>query len=111
MKLILVSVTLTMSTVIFTSGPVAAQPCCGGMQLVQADPLGDKTGGAQAKPSRVKVIEWQKALKDRGYDPGRVDGSVGLKTRSAIGAFQKYQGLKPTGDCDIETARKLGVRP
>ena len=111
MKIPLVSSTLIVSTVIFTSLTVAAQPCCGGIWLVQSDPLGDKTGGAQLKPSKEKLMEWQKALREKGHHPGRVDGIVGQKTRSAIGDFQKYEGLKPTGDCDLETARRLGVRP
>ncbi len=47
--------------------------------------------------SGVSGTDVQKALKRAGYDPGLVDGRLGKKTRSAIKAFQKSQGLTADG--------------
>ncbi len=47
--------------------------------------------------SGVSGSDVQKALKRAGYDPGPVDGRLGKKTKSAIKAFQKNQGLTADG--------------
>ncbi len=47
--------------------------------------------------SGVSGTDVQKALKRAGYDPGPVDGRLGKKTKSAIKAFQKGQGLTADG--------------
>lgn len=39
-------------------------------------------------------------LSFRGFDPGPVDGMMGLRTRQAIAAFQKSRGLPATGAVD-----------
>jgi len=39
----------------------------------------------------------QLALKNAGFDPGSIDGKMGLKTRMAIRDFQKAKGLKIDG--------------
>ncbi|MCK9431517.1 MAG: peptidoglycan-binding domain-containing protein [Candidatus Omnitrophica bacterium] len=39
----------------------------------------------------------QTALKNAGYFEGKIDGKIGSKTRSAIKAFQKANGLKVDG--------------
>ncbi len=56
----------------------------------------------------VKKI--QEALKSKGNDPGAIDGHMGRKTRAALRAFQKSNGLKVTGSLDKETEDKLGVQ-
>jgi peptidoglycan hydrolase-like protein with peptidoglycan-binding domain len=56
---------------------------------------------------RVKAV--QQALKDKGYDPGAVDGVMGPRTRAALKDFQKKEGVKDTGRLDQETLAKLGV--
>jgi Putative peptidoglycan-binding domain-containing protein len=55
------------------------------------------------------VREVQQALKDKGNDPGAVDGKLGPKTKAAIRDFQKANDLKVTGRIDKETKSKLGV--
>jgi pentapeptide MXKDX repeat protein len=55
----------------------------------------------------VKAI--QQALKDKGHDPGAIDGVMGPKTSSALRDFQKKEGLTATGQIDQETLAKLGV--
>jgi hypothetical protein len=51
----------------------------------------------------------QQALKDKGHDPGPIDGKAGAKTEKALRAFQKQQSLPVTGRMDKETVHKLGV--
>ncbi|MAG98776.1 MAG: peptidoglycan-binding domain-containing protein [Alphaproteobacteria bacterium] len=55
----------------------------------------------------VKTV--QRALTDRGYDPGPVDGLMGSKTSSALKAFQKDQDLEAVGYIGPRTLRKLGL--
>jgi hypothetical protein len=50
----------------------------------------------------------QSALKDAGYDPGSIDGSLGRKTMAAVQAYQKEKGL-PSGELTLETLRSLKV--
>lgn len=52
----------------------------------------------------------QQALKDKGHDPGPIDGKMGPKTQAALKDFQKAQGLKETGRLDNETMAKLEVK-
>jgi peptidoglycan hydrolase-like protein with peptidoglycan-binding domain len=59
--------------------------------------------------NREQVKAAQQALKDKGHDPGAVDGMMGPKTRSALKEFQKKEGMKDTGRLDQETMTKLGV--
>jgi peptidoglycan hydrolase-like protein with peptidoglycan-binding domain len=62
-----------------------------------------RSGGAE----QVKAV--QQALKDKGMDPGEVDGKMGPKTQSALREYQKKEGLKESGRLDTETMAKLGV--
>jgi peptidoglycan hydrolase-like protein with peptidoglycan-binding domain len=63
-------------------------------------------GGGNAE--QVKAV--QQALKDKGHDPGDVDGKMGPKTQAALRDYQQKEGLKATGRLDTETAAKLGVQ-
>jgi hypothetical protein len=56
-----------------------------------------------------KVKEIQKALRNRGYDSGPVDGIMGEKTRQALRDFQKAKDFEATGRLDDQTAEALGV--
>lgn len=59
--------------------------------------------------SKEDAKKAQEALKNKGHDPGSIDGIIGPQTRQAIRAFQNANGLKETGRLDLETAKKLGV--
>jgi peptidoglycan hydrolase-like protein with peptidoglycan-binding domain len=52
----------------------------------------------------------QQALKDKGFDPGTVDGLNGPRTRSAVKAYQKQQNLETDGRLDDPTLASLGVQ-
>jgi peptidoglycan hydrolase-like protein with peptidoglycan-binding domain len=55
------------------------------------------------------VEEIQALLKIYGYNPGRVDGILGVRTRNAIERFQKDNDLKVTRFVDDETWRMLNL--
>ena len=50
-------------------------------------------------------------LQDEGHYRGKIDGMFGLRTRASIRGFQKAEHLPVTGQLDVQTASKLGVRP
>ena len=60
-----------------------------------------------AGSEQVKTV--QKALQDKGLDPGPIDGIMGPKTMAALKAFQKDQKLTESGRLDDQTREKLGV--
>jgi membrane-bound lytic murein transglycosylase B len=57
--------------------------------------------------SLVKKV--QSALREKGYDPGPIDGVNGSKTKAALRAYQKDNGLMADGSANAETLRHLGV--
>jgi peptidoglycan hydrolase-like protein with peptidoglycan-binding domain len=73
---------------------------------------GSKPGminGQAARGGSEQVKKVQKALQEKGADPGPVDGIMGPMTESALKSFQKDQKLPETGRLDSETLAKLGV--
>ena len=68
----------------------------------------------QESPTTTGSIDMEKAIRNvqlilnkHGYDAGGSDGKIGSKTRDAIMAFQKDNGLKPTGNIDKDLVRNL----
>jgi peptidoglycan hydrolase-like protein with peptidoglycan-binding domain len=53
--------------------------------------------------SRPSVKQVQTALENAGYDVGTVDGRMGRKTREAIRAFQRANGLPVDGKAGKKT--------
>ncbi len=49
----------------------------------------------------------QAILNKNGYDAGQPDGVMGAKTKQAIAAFQKANGMDATGEVNEEVVRKL----
>lgn len=58
-----------------------------------------------AKGSAVKAL--QSRLRELGYVPGSADGRYGGATLTAVWAFQKVQGIKPTSTVAARTWRAL----
>ncbi|MEO3813861.1 L,D-transpeptidase family protein [Sphaerisporangium sp. B11E5] len=58
-----------------------------------------------AKGAAVKAL--QTRLRELGYVPGKIDAKYGGTTMSAVWAFQKVQGIKPTSTVTSRTWRAL----
>jgi peptidoglycan hydrolase-like protein with peptidoglycan-binding domain len=71
---------------------------------------GAKGDTAMKGANQEQVRMAQQALKDKGHDPGPIDGRMGPKTRAALKDFQKAQGLKASGQLDSETMAKLEMK-
>lgn len=56
---------------------------------------------------KIDVKKIQNALKNAGFDPGKIDGKMGSKTKKAIKDFQKSQGLPSDGVVGLRTWDKL----
>jgi len=55
------------------------------------------------------VRQAQMALKNRGYDPGEINGMVSSQTQDAIRQFQTSNGIPVTGKLDQQTQVSLGI--
>ena len=56
---------------------------------------------------RDTIARAQRTLAARGYEPGPADGIVGTRTRKAVYAFQRAQGLPATGHLTPATIAAL----
>jgi hypothetical protein len=55
------------------------------------------------------VIKLQQRLRDRGFNPGAVDGVFGENTEAAVKAFQRSVGLPDDGIVGSNTRTELGL--
>jgi hypothetical protein len=65
----------------------------------------DKVTGDGAASGDVRAA--QKALQDKGFDPGPIDGVMGPRTSAAVRDFQQKENLTVTGRLDTETRTRL----
>ncbi len=84
------------------AAPVAVQQT---VQTASAWVSPGKTLKLGAKGSVVKIL--QTRLRELGYMPGKIDGRYGGSTQSAVWAFQKVNGIKPTSTIAAKTWRAL----
>jgi hypothetical protein len=56
-----------------------------------------------------QVIKLQQRLRDKGFNPGAIDGAFGENTEAAVKAFQRSVGLKDDGIVGKNTRTKLGL--
>jgi peptidoglycan hydrolase-like protein with peptidoglycan-binding domain len=75
---------------------------------ISSSPTAASTKTNEAQRDGLKQV--QKALAQKGHDPGPVDGLMGPQTIGAVKAFQKAHGLAPTGQLDASTLAKLEIR-
>ena len=90
-----------------------------GADTMKSDPgmqshTGMKSGAAHGRKGGMamgdeKVKAAQQALKEKGHDPGDVDGKMGPKTQAALRDYQKAQGMQATGRLDAKTMQSLGM--
>jgi len=68
---------------------------------------------AAAAPGAIStdtIIKVQQRLREQGfYVRDNIDGKWGPKTATALGNFQRANGLAPTSQLDVATLTKLGV--
>jgi hypothetical protein len=62
----------------------------------------------EANVTTANVMEIQRALQRKGYNPGSVDGQLGPATITALTSFQQKEGLA-TGELTLATLKALGV--
>ncbi|WP_199899761.1 peptidoglycan-binding domain-containing protein [Shewanella marina] len=61
--------------------------------------------------TRSRIMDIQRALQSRGYNPGKIDGVVGVDTMMAVNKFQRDNDLPVDELLNIATIKKLGVSP
>ena len=61
-----------------------------------------------SKQSDAKVREVQTFLSGKGYNPGPIDGILGIQTQNALLQYQRDNSL-PEGNMNLETLRHMGV--
>jgi peptidoglycan hydrolase-like protein with peptidoglycan-binding domain len=70
-------------------------------------PRVETTEPVKEKPAtsikHLKARDIQTALKNAGYDPGKIDGRMGKQTRDAVKAFQKSNNLTVNGKVNKKT--------
>ncbi|HEU5188927.1 MAG TPA: BON domain-containing protein [Methylomirabilota bacterium] len=67
----------------------------------------DMTASNAAGQTHVRAA--QEKLKEKGFDPGPIDGVWGPRTAAAVSDFQRSENLKVTSRLDAETLGKLDV--
>jgi peptidoglycan hydrolase-like protein with peptidoglycan-binding domain len=65
----------------------------------------DKLAGKMESSSDIRQA--QTALKEKGHDPGPIDGIHGRRTSAALRSYQKAENIKVTGRLDGETRTHL----
>jgi len=83
---------------------VPAASAMPGTTLSGQEPVAASEELAMAKPTPENI---QRALKNAGLYHGKIDGTVGPKTKRAIEAFQKENGLAIDGKVGPKTWEKL----
>jgi hypothetical protein len=84
--------------------------------IIGGDELIAQTGGLlgplqllQEGSSGPLVKQLQQRLKEKGFDPGTIDGVFGLGTKAAVRAFQKANNLVADGSVGQQTWKALGL--
>jgi peptidoglycan hydrolase-like protein with peptidoglycan-binding domain len=55
-----------------------------------------------------KIRQVQLGLRDKGFDPGPIDGVAGVRTKEAVRNFQDRYGMQASGEIDNQTLYALG---
>jgi peptidoglycan hydrolase-like protein with peptidoglycan-binding domain len=69
----------------------------------------DEGPGSSIALSSEQIRQVQIMLIQKGFNIGEPDGVLGQRTRQALIAFQRQQGLQATGQIDNRTVSALGV--
>lgn len=79
-------------------------------ELVQAARLEWRPILCETNTTPGVVREIQSALKSAGFNPGPIDGVIGAQTRTALGQYQRKNGLPVDRYLNMQTLRSLGIR-
>jgi hypothetical protein len=85
-------------------GAYAGNAAAGGPVAAPEERRAGVAGDVDSRVARV-----QRALNDRGFNAGPVDGNMGPSTVDALRRFQAAAGLPVTGTADSQTLVALGV--
>ena len=69
------------------------------------------SGFGEAKAGSSYVRKFQGALAKVGFSPGKIDGTYGANTRTAMNAYQAAHGSGKSEFPATETMRALGIPP
>ena len=73
-----------------------------------APPVPPAPGPVETEKTKASTVALQQRLADLGFlDPAAVDGQLGDRTKSAVMAFQKWEGLARDGDPGPATLKAL----
>src|SRR5918993_3473362 len=97
-----------LATVLFAFSVCAATPSL----AKQPELSPDKINKAELAPkkgnqNKAALIKAEVLLDRARFSPGVIDGSIGENVKKAVAAFQRQNGLKPSGTLDQETWNKL----
>lgn len=96
-KCLILALVLSLSIVTILSFAVVQTP-----SVAEAATLKQGSRGDLVKTVQQKLIRW-------GYLKGAADGIFGAKTKAAVIAFQKKNGLTADGVIGMRTAQALGI--
>jgi hypothetical protein len=88
--------------------PAAAVAAGGTAAALTAIPVSELDVTRVPALSRDGVRRVQQALKDKGFDPGPVNGVTGARLKDAVNAFQARYGIGSNGEVDNQTLLALG---
>src|SRR5213596_3403330 len=78
-----------------------------GVEKTKAKARETKDKIAAQTESSAEIRQGQMALKEKGHDPGPIDGIHGPRTSAALRAYQKAENIKVTGRLDADTESHL----
>ena len=78
-----------------------------GVEKTKAKARETKDKIAAQTESSAEIRQAQLALKEKGHDPGPIDGIHGPRTSAALRAYQKAENIKVTGRLDADTKSHL----
>lgn len=110
-KLVIVAVAtaslLTIAT-ISTAGQLAQSKRYAQLQHSVAPAFADLNMDAVPALNQDNIRQIQRALQNKGLEPGPIDGILGPQTEEAVRNFQNRYGIKASGKIDNQTLFALG---
>jgi len=91
--------------------PPPAAPVQKGPKLELAPPLAAPLVPVSGRSDRGSISALQQRLLDLGFWVPDTNGSYNWETNQAVMAFQKYNGIKPSGSADDETVALMNITP